>query len=161
MKKEELAQLLNGRQYEEKMTYQEHLQARKNGLLYCYGYSYDLLELRGIIYNRVSFCGGGSIFLYKDKDHKIAILGESNYDEIKEILEGYNIDFILPKIPIKIQWCPEELDCSWLITTNIPHATFDIYDDDKLYCRGIVLELTDIENYLNNKYKKWKILISQ
>ena len=34
-------------------------------------------------------------------------------------------------------------DCS-------PSATFDIYDDEELYCRGIVLELSDIENYLKN-----------
>ena len=154
MKKEELAQLLNGRQYGEEMIYEEHLQVKEDGLLVCFGYSDDLLELRGIVFNGVGIYGGGSIFLYKDKDHKIAILEESNYDEIKEILEGYNIDFILPKIPIKIQWCPEELDCSWLITTDIPHATFDIYNDGELYCRGIVLELTDIENYLYNKYKK-------
>ena len=150
MKKEELAQLLNGRQIGKEMTYQEHLQARKNGLLVCYGYSYDLLEFRGIIYNRVSFYEGEDIFLYKNKDQKIAILEESNYDEIKEILEGYNIDFILPKIPIKIQWCPEELACLWLIKTDIPHTTFDIYDDEDLYSRGIVLELSDIENYLKN-----------
>ncbi|PQL89806.1 hypothetical protein [Apibacter sp. wkB309] len=154
MKKEELAQLLNGRQIGEEMTYQEHLQARKNGLLVCYGYSYDLLEFRGIIYNRVSFYEGEDIFLYKDKDHKIGILYESDYDEIKESLEDYNIDFILPKIPIKIQWRPIGRACLWLITTDIPHATFDIYDDEDLYSRGIVLELTDIENYLYNKYKK-------
>ena len=150
MKKEELAQLLNGRQIGKEMTYQEHLQARKNGLLVCYGHSYDLLEFRGIIYNRVSFYEGEDIFLYKNKDQKIAILEESNYDEIKEILAGYNLGFILPKIPIKIQWCPKELDCTWLITTDIPHATFDIYDDEDLYSRGIVLELSDIENYLKN-----------
>lgn len=150
MKKEELAQLLNGRQYREEMTYQEHIQARKNRLLVCFGYTDDFLEFRGIIYNRLCFYEGEGLFLYKNKDHKIALLYESNYDEIKEILEDYNLSFILPKIPIKIQWFPEELNCSWLITTDIPHATFDIYDDEELYCRGIVLEISDIENHLNN-----------
>ena len=150
MKKEELANILNGRQYGEEMTDEDHLQAKENGLLVCFGDTYDFLELRGIMDYGVRIFGGGSIFLYKNKYQKFAFLEESSYDEIKEILEDYNLDFILPKIPIKIQWCPEELDCSWLITTDIPHATFDIYDDEELYCRGIVLELSDIENYLKN-----------
>ena len=154
MKKEELAQLLNGRQYGEVMTYEEHLQAKEDGLLVCFGDSDDFLELRGIIYIGGGVYEGGSIFLYKNKDQKFSFLGESNYDEIKEILEDYNLDFILPKIPIKIQWRPNwrpnELDCSWLIKTNIPHATFDLMKNEELYCRGIVLELSDIENYLKN-----------
>ena len=150
MKKEELAKILNDRQYGEEMIYEEHLQAKEDGLLVCFGYSDDLLEFRGIMSDEAGIYGGGSIFLYKNKDQKIAFLDESNYDEIKEILEGYNMDFILPKIPIKIQWCPNELDCSWLIKINIPHATFDLMKNEELYCRGIVLELSDIENYLKN-----------
>lgn len=154
MKKEELAQLLDGRQYREEMTEEEHLQARKNGLLVCFGYSYDFLEFRGIIYNRVELSGGRGIFLYKNKDQKFAFLEESGYNKLSNFFyqKGYPIS--LKVLPIKAKWYPEELDCTWLITTDIPHATFDIYDDDKLYCRGIVLELSDIENYLNNKYKK-------
>ena len=150
MKKEKLAQLLNGRQIGKEMTYHEHLQARKNGLLYCYGYSYDLLELRGIIYNRVSFYGGGSIFLYKNKDQKFAFLDEPSYDELSATLDQKGLPFSLKTLPIKAEWCPEELDCTWLITTDFPHATFDLMYNEELYCRGIVLEISDIENYLNN-----------
>lgn len=29
----------------------------------------------------------------------------------------------------------------WVYETNIPHATFDIYDDGEKYCRGIVFEM--------------------
>ena len=150
MKKEELAQLLNGRQYGDEMTDEEQLQARKNGLLVCYGYSYDLLELRGIIYSGAGVYDGGSIFLYKNKDQKITFLNESDYDELSDIFDKKGLPISLKTLPIKAEWCPEELACSWLITTDIPHATFDIYDDEELYCRGIVLELSDIENYLNN-----------
>lgn len=39
-------------------------------------------------------------------------------------------------------WCEGEFD--WTYKTNIPHATFDIYDfGGEKYCRGIVFE--DIE----------------
>lgn len=35
-------------------------------------------------------------------------------------------------------WCDGEY--SWTYKTNIPHATFDIYEDGEKYCRGIVFE---------------------
>ena len=150
MKKEELAQLLNGRQYGDEMTDEEQLQAEKNGLLVCFGYSNDLLELRGIIHNRAGVYEGGCVLLYKNKDQKITFLYDSDYDELSDIFDKNGYPISLRMLPIKAEWRPEELDCSWLITTDIPHATFDIYDDEELYCRGIVLELSDIENYLNN-----------
>ena len=160
MKKEELAQLLNGRKYREEMTDEEHLQAKENGLLVCFAASDDFLEFRGLIFDEDVVDEKDTKYLYTGKDGELTCISQEKINEIKMFLEDYNLDFILPIIPIKIQWCPEELDCSWLITTNIPHASFDIYDYEgifdscDLYCRGIVLELTDIENYLYNKYKK-------
>lgn len=35
-------------------------------------------------------------------------------------------------------WCKG--DFCWTYSTNIPHATFDIYEDGEKYCRGIVFE---------------------
>ena len=35
-------------------------------------------------------------------------------------------------------WCEGEY--SWTYNTNIPHATFDIYEDGEKYCRGIVFK---------------------
>lgn len=150
MKKEELAQLLNGRQFGEEITYEEELQAKKNGLLVCFGYSGHLLELRGIMYKGICIYGEGCIFLYKNKYQGIAFLKEPGYDELSKNFYQKGLPISLKKLPIKAEWSPKEQDCSWLITTDIPHATFDIYYDGELYCRGIVLELTDIENYLKN-----------
>ena len=154
MKKEELAQLLDGIQNGAEMNDYEQIQARKNRLLVCFVVSDDFLRLRGIMYKDVVVYEKDTKYLYIGEDGDLTCISQKEIEEIKMFLEDYNLGFILPKIPIKIQWSPKELDCSWLITTNIPHATFDIYDDGELYCRGIVLELTDIENYLYNKYKK-------
>ena len=48
---------------------------------------------------------------------------------------------------VRAVWQPKELKgASWLITTEIPHATFDIYDDEnpeQIFCRGIVFALVD------------------
>jgi hypothetical protein len=37
----------------------------------------------------------------------------------------------------------DENGYSWIYNTNILHETFDIYDEDKKYCRGIVFSLND------------------
>lgn len=39
---------------------------------------------------------------------------------------------------IDAEWCKG--DFCWTYSTNIPHATFDIYEDGEKYCRGIVFE---------------------
>ena len=38
-------------------------------------------------------------------------------------------------------WC--EGDYSWTYNTNIPHATFDIYENGEKYCKGIVFKRSD------------------
>ena len=44
-------------------------------------------------------------------------------------------------------WCKGEF--TWTYDTNIPHATFEIYDGGENYCRGIVFELKDMFNELD------------
>ena len=53
-------------------------------------------------------------------------------------------------IEVTAKWNPKELDCSWLIETGLPAATFDIIEEyGELYCRGIVIEKADIEEELS------------
>ena len=40
-------------------------------------------------------------------------------------------------------WCKDGYD--WTYNTNIPHATFCIYDGAECYCKGIVFELAEAE----------------
>lgn len=42
---------------------------------------------------------------------------------------------------IEAVWCKG--DYCWSYETNIPHATFDIYDDGEKYCKGIVFDIND------------------
>ncbi len=44
--------------------------------------------------------------------------------------------------PIKALWC----SCSWSYETELPHAEFNIYDDDELYCIGMVIDLNNNEH---------------
>ncbi len=46
--------------------------------------------------------------------------------------------------PIEALWCSGR-DCSWSYETELPHAEFNIYDDDELFCIGMVVDLNHIE----------------
>lgn len=57
-------------------------------------------------------------------------------------------------------WCKDGY--SWIYNTNIPHATFDIYEDKEKFCRGIVFSLRDLYNEntcrLSKNYSKKECL---
>lgn len=40
-------------------------------------------------------------------------------------------------------WCDGEF--TWTYDTNIPHSTFNIYDGEEKYCKGIVFKRSDTE----------------
>jgi hypothetical protein len=46
-------------------------------------------------------------------------------------------------------WCNDsEGDgerATWTYKTDIPHETFEIYDNGKLYCRGIVFSVDEVK----------------
>ena len=44
---------------------------------------------------------------------------------------------------INALWCKNEF--TWSYDTNIPHATFCIYDEDEKYCKGIVFDLNVVK----------------
>lgn len=144
MTKEQFAQLLNGRTYGNEITSEEEDLAKENGLLICFGASDDLLEMRGIIYEEYGTYEGGTTLLVQKKTG-ISAIDLDKYNELMEILKDNDFELDIKRIPIKSEWCPSDLKCSWRISTTIPHATFDIMEDDGLYCRGIVIHISDIE----------------
>lgn len=151
MKKEDLAQLLNGRQYYLEMTPREEKLAKDNNLLVCFGNSDDLLELRGIIYDEVDACKGGTASIVLKKENKLGLMNGCDLESIKDLFEENDLAFNLPIVEIEAVWCPVELNdlkASWLIKSKIPSASFDIMEDDILYCRGLVIERADIEKEL-------------
>jgi hypothetical protein len=149
MNKEQFAELLNGRQYRDEITKDEEKLAKENGLLVCFGASDDLLEFRGIVYDEVGAYDGGSALLVKKKGGKIDIMSEDDFKEVQEIMDDKELDFELPKVEVVAEWCPDDLECSWRIKSDLPHATFDIMEDGELYCRGIIIEKSVIEQVLS------------
>ena len=118
MTKEELATMLDGRQYRDETTTEIEQLAKENNLLIVFGASDDLCEFRGAIEDEFGCYDGGKITCEK-----------------------------LPK-SIEAVWCPLERDssdsnCSWAYKTELPHSTFRIYENDELYCVGIVVDLNE------------------
>ena len=146
--KEKLAELLNGREYGNEITKEEEQIAKESGLVVIFGASDDLVEFRGAIYDEISAYDGGSALLVKKKGGKIDVMSEDDFKELQEIMDDKELDFELPKVEVVAEWCPEDLECSWRIKSDVPHATFEIMEDGELYCIGIVVSIVDISNAL-------------
>ena len=115
--KEELATMLDGRQYRDETTPEIEQFAKENNLLIVFGASDDLCEFRGAIEDEFGCYDGGTIE-YKD----------------------------LPK-PTEAIWGSPEFNCSWIYKTDMPHTEFKIYEDEELYCIGIVIDLLAVKKY--------------
>lgn len=138
MKKEELAALLNGREYREEMSTAEELQAKESGLVVVFAYSDDNCEFRGAICEEIGCWRGDRIFFNKD--------GSNFTDGNGNAPLAYMQDKSHPEANmIEAVWSPEEPACSWIYQTEIPHSTFDVLEDGELFCRGIVFSVSDLK----------------
>jgi hypothetical protein len=142
MTKEKLAELLHGREYGDDITKEETAEYRKSGLVIVFGASDDLLEFRGAIYEELGAFNGTIAKVFKKGD-KWEAVNEEDFEEEKIKMSEYGID--LKGFQIEAEWSPTEPECSWLIKTEIPHATFDIMEDGELFCRGIVFSIDELQ----------------
>jgi len=133
MKIQEFANMLNGRQYREEITKQEEQQAKELGYVVVFGYSDDNTEFRGAIYDEVGCYDGGTAYL--DKNGIIEACGDECRHYQKAIENAFEIEAI---------FCNGKHGFDWEYETEIPHATFEIYDEDEKYCRGIVFDIKEL-----------------
>jgi hypothetical protein len=145
MNKETLAEMINGRSYRNEIYKEEEQIAKESGLVVIFGASDDLIEFRGAIYDEIG-AYEGTHFTIATPGTEIPIdEDEETYRKAKE-LEAIPIEKENPtkKNMFEAVWCPNEPKCSWLIKTDLPHSTFDIMEDDELYCRGIIIEVSTL-----------------
>lgn len=139
MTKEEFAAKLNGRQYMSEITDAESKEAKDSGLLVVFGYSDDNVELRGVIDDEIGAYDGTRLRILDGR-----IVPEIDRDDA-ETLRKYGVLEGLKKAyedapEIEALWC-ESSEYSWTFKTELPHATFDVMEDDGKFCRGIVIQL--------------------
>lgn len=120
--------------YHETTDEQEKI-AKENGLVIVFGNSDDLCEFRGAVNDEVDCFEGTDIYL--DDAGNIA----NNLDDFDPADSSqYRL--------IKAVWGND--DVSWTYETDIPHETFDVYEDGELYCKGIVFSLSDLRSKKTN-----------
>jgi hypothetical protein len=131
MTKEELAALLNGRQYREEMTREEMKAAEKAGLVVIYGASDDLMEIGGIVHDEVG-APGEALFTPEGLLRNPCEEERCPYFATRK------------KKAVPVEAFFDQDGWTWTYKTDIPHATFEILEDDDQYCRGIVFALADV-----------------
>lgn len=150
MNSKELAQLLNGREYGSEITKQEQADAKKSGLVVVFGYSDDNMELRGAIHDEISCYvpvdQGRRLFFI----HQGGLLSDPSQGDCEHCAERANAQ--KPACAqLRACWNIEgDSGPSWsyeLSAANgvpLPVSSFDVMEDDELYCRGIVFALEDL-----------------
>jgi hypothetical protein len=137
----EWAEKLNGIEYPADEPDEENGNLKTDGIIAVYGASDDLMEFRGVIYDEVgAYEGGeafiasrgkGTAFLFDEEENRDS--AEFNQDEIKKMEKVVAI------------WAPEDIEASWKIEIDLPHETFDIMKDGKLFCRGVLILVDNIK----------------
>lgn len=141
MTAKELAQQLHGEEYPLHIPKTLTDAAKQNRLVIVYGASDDLMEFEGAIYDEVGAYEGTTVridsegllpdFEQIDKDQS------DSKDKLREYFKrengGREIEALWYKNP----------DTSWTYKTDIPHETFDVMEDEDIYCRGIIFSLDD------------------
>ena len=126
MTAKELAERLNGRQYGDEIIRAEAQLAKESGLVVVYGYSDDNMEFEGAIHDEFPCYDGGTAYIGKEKE--TYSLKDCQTDGARAI---------------HALWCAPGMP-AWSYETDIPHETFNIYEDDELFCIGIVFSLEDL-----------------
>lgn len=136
MTKEEFAKLLNGREYGKEITKEETSIAIQSDLIILFAYSDDNVEIRGAIHEEIGAWEGTVIYFYRG-----CLLGEC------ECNCEYYKDARNKSKKVEALWFfdTSNKDFLWEFKTDIPHATFDIFEDGRGFCRGIVFDLKEIE----------------
>lgn len=135
MTKEELAALLNGREYGSEITKEEAALAKAAGLLVCFGYSDDNTEFEGVIHDEA---GAGESTVH-EFNSDLRLIERMDPREERDLV---NKGWTRPRAAFTVtaQWCPADLGTSWRITSDQPFAPFDIMEGADLYCRGCVID---------------------
>ena len=143
MTPKDLAAALNGIEYSNVTLLHGDLlmeRAKAAGLVIAYGYSDDLLELDGAIYDEFGCYNGGTALI--DADGLLPEFESASEDEdaCRRYFERK------PKArAIEAIWDGNADGYAWTLKTDIPHEVFAIMEDGAAFSRGIVFALSDLE----------------
>lgn len=135
MTAKELSEMLSGREYGMEITKDEERQAADAGLLVLYSHSDDNVEIAGAYNDEVGAYDGAVVHLTKTGVLQEPDCGQEDcpyYATARDATKS-----------VQAVWHNNGGPC-WTFETDIPHETFNIYDDGELFCVGIVLSVEDL-----------------
>lgn len=135
MTMKEFAEMLSGREYGMEITKAEERQAADAGLLVLYGYSDDNVEIAGAYNDEVGAYNSATVHLTKTGVLQEPDCGQEDcpyYATARDATKS-----------VQAVWHDKGGPC-WTFETDIPHETFNIYEDGDLFCVGIVLSVEDL-----------------
>ncbi len=139
-----LAEALTGIEYSEVVRdlYGSDLMklAKVHGLVVAFGFSDDLLEFHGAMFDEFSCYGGGTVLI--DADGLLPPFAVASEDE--DVCRRY-FERKQKARAIEAIWDGDADRDVWTIKTDIPHETFAIMEDGAGFSRGIVFALGDLE----------------
>lgn len=140
MTAKQLAARLDGNEYGEEIYGIEEKEAESNGLVVVFGYSDDCVEFRGAINDELGCFGGAEIPLTRN-----GILQAPRCDgyDMTDCCPYYEKEKAKAK-KIIVKWNDGD-GPAWTYETDIPHYTFDVYEDGEVFCRGIVFDMIDLK----------------
>ncbi len=124
-------------------TKDEWVEMAKEGIVITFGYSDDLLELRGAIHDELGSNLGEKYMWFRG-----SIVAEGTIEEVNEIMEEHNLNQFEFKPSLFAEWRPKKDGneyASWHIKVSAPHAEFWTMDYGELFCIGCVFYLKDIK----------------
>jgi hypothetical protein len=127
----EFAKMLNGRQYGSEITKEEEVLAKELGFVVVFGSSDDNMEFRGVIDDEVECYDGGTAYV-----NEIGLVAECECDCMYYQIERDKAS------KIKAIW--HDHGVNWTYETDISHEKFEIFEDEELYCVGILFDINDL-----------------
>ncbi|MFA6167918.1 MAG: hypothetical protein WC700_14955 [Gemmatimonadaceae bacterium] len=144
MTKEELAAALDGSQYNPGVNMIPNRldrEVKASLLVVAYGASDNLLEFEGAWHDE--FDANDECVVMIDTKGPIATEREDSDDD--ETMLAYLLRKRDAKHYVEALWSPDEPgNYSWIIAATVPAATFEIYEDEEHFCRGIVFSVEDV-----------------
>lgn len=141
--RESLAALLNGREYTEEITREEEQAAKISGLLVIFGASDDLMEFRGSIHDEIGAPNREPILF--DAKGIIPPWEQINHNDEDEARAYFTRKQNAGVMNVQAIWCDNPDAPAWTYKTDLPHSTFEIKEGDEVFCRGIVIDMTELK----------------
>ena len=143
MNKEQLAAQLDGTEYPLRIDEDTEQLANAQGLLIVFGASDDLIEFRGAIHDEGGAWDGGTFYI--DKQGLVPNFEHINKNDKQALRDYFAREPESKNNSIEAIWGDKEKGCSFWYKTDIPHAVFEVTEDDGIYCYGIVIDMKDLK----------------